>query len=122
MTPTAMRSGIAASVENVEDGAAAGLLPGRRGERAESARGAPLPPDDFAEVVGRHFQLDDELVAAIVRAGVHRVGIVDERLGDELDELFHALPVAGCRLPASPSLATGNWQRATTVPCSSGST
>src|SRR5437660_11344464 len=118
MTPTAMRSGTAASVENVENGAAAALLPGRREKRAESARGAPLPSDHFAEVVGRHFQLDDELIAAIVCGGLNRVGVVDERFGDELDQLFHELLVAGCRLPELPYRATGNWQLAT-IACSS---
>src|SRR5689334_8385258 len=91
MTPTAMRSATGGSVESVEDGAAAALLPGRREERAERAGGAPLPADDFAEVVGRHLQLDDELIAAIVRAGVDRVGIVDERFGDELDQITQLL-------------------------------
>src|SRR5438067_8732961 len=99
MTPTAMRSPIGGSVENVEDGATAALLPGRREKGAERPCGAPLPSDHFAEVVRRHFELDDGLVAAVVGVGGDRLGIVDERLGDELDELFHELSVACCLLP-----------------------
>src|SRR5437016_2900845 len=99
MTPTAMRSGTAASVENVENGAAAALLSGRREKRTERACGAPLSSDHFAEVAGSHFQLDDELIAPVVRGGLNRVGVVDERFGDELDELTHGCQwsVIGCR-------------------------
>src|SRR5205085_12272639 len=89
------------SIQNVEHGAAAALLSGRREERAERAGGAPLASDHLAEVVGRYFQLDDELVAAIVGAGVDRVGVIDERFGDELDEIFHELRVASCELRVS---------------------
>src|SRR5712691_6470253 len=84
MTPTAIRL-----IKNIEDISPARFLTGSREQRAHGARRAALTPDDFSEVVGGDLELDDGGLVALVRANSHRVGIVDQRLGDELDQLFH---------------------------------
>src|SRR5712692_6172229 len=89
MTPTAMRSPMAGSVQDVEDEAAPDLLTGRRQQRAHGARGAALPPDDFAQVLLCDLELDDGRLVALVRADSHRVGIVDQGLRHELDQFLH---------------------------------
>src|SRR5438128_1193313 len=94
MTPMAMRSPMAGSIQNVED-VAAPLFLARRGQQgANCARGAALAPDDFAEVGGSDLQLDDGGLVALVGANSHGVGIVDERFRDELDQLLHLLLLA----------------------------
>ena len=76
-------------VKNVEDIAPTRFLSGGGQQRAHCARRAALAADDFAEVELGDFQLDDRRLIALVRPDSHRVGIVNERFGDELDELFH---------------------------------
>src|SRR5438045_860999 len=59
ITPMAMRSPIAGSIQNVEDVAAAVLLSCCCEQRADGARRAALTANDFAQVVGRDLELDD---------------------------------------------------------------
>ena len=84
MTPSAIRL-----IKNIEDVAPPRFLSGGGQQRAHCARRTALAADDFAEVELRDFQLDDRRLIALVRPDSYRVGIVDERFGDELDELFH---------------------------------
>src|SRR3989442_7231654 len=65
MTPTAMRSPMAGSVQDIEDVAPPGLLTGRRQKRAHGAGGAALAPDDFAEVLRGDLELDDGRLVAL---------------------------------------------------------
>src|SRR5207248_4948517 len=81
ITPMAMRSPMAGSVQNVEDVAAAALLSCCREQRPDGARRAALTANDFAEIVGGDLELDDGGLIALVRADPHRVGLVDERFG-----------------------------------------
>ena len=78
-----------ASVKNIEDVAPSRFLSGGGQESSHCARRAALPADDFAEVELGDLELDDRRLIALVRPDSYRVGIVDERFGDELDEPFH---------------------------------
>jgi len=84
MTPTAIRL-----VKNIEDVAPPRFLSGGGQERSHCARRAALPADDFAEIELGDLELDDRRLIALVRPDSHRVGIVDERFGNELDEFLH---------------------------------
>ena len=84
MTPSAMRL-----VKNIEDVAPPRFLSGSVQECPHCAGRAALTADDFAEVELGDFELDDRRLIALVRPDPYRVGIVDERFGDELDQLFH---------------------------------
>ena len=59
-------------IQNIENVAAPDFLPGRGEERAHGARGAALPPDDFAKVGLGDFQFDDGRLIALVRPDSHR--------------------------------------------------
>src|SRR5437764_1341628 len=66
------------------------LLAGGGGEDgAQGARGAPLLADDLAEVVGRDAQLEDRRLVAGDLAHLDGVRVVDERPGDERDQILH---------------------------------
>jgi len=53
---------------------------GRGEEGAHCARCPALAADHLAEVVLGHLELDDGLIAAVVRMRIDRLGIIDERL------------------------------------------
>lgn len=84
MTPSAIRL-----VKNIEDIAPSRLLSGGCQESSHCARRAALPADDFAEIGGGDLELHHRRLIALMHPDSHRVGIVDERFGDELHQLFH---------------------------------
>ena len=66
------------------------LRAGRGEQRAHRTRRPSLTPDDLPQVGFRDFQLDYGLIATLVDVRINRLGVIDERLGDELDQLFQA--------------------------------
>src|SRR5207253_5095420 len=84
MTPTAIRL-----VKNIEDVSAPRFLSGSRKQRANGAGRPALTADHFSEVGRGDLDLDDRRLVTVVRPDSDGVGIIHERFGDELDELFH---------------------------------
>ena len=58
----------------------------QRNERANCCRGSSLPPDDLSHVAGRRLQLDYCHTATHRLGYLHRLGMIDERLDDDLDD------------------------------------
>src|ERR1051325_7719444 len=97
ITPRAMRSLMTRSVQDVEGVPPARLLAGGGEESADGPRRAALAPDHFAEVGRGHFARADRGLLPLHGVHFHRIRIVDERLGHELDQVFHG-GVVSCQL------------------------
>src|SRR5204862_6715778 len=63
----------------------------RRGlrDRADRVRDPATPADQAAEVVRAHRDLEHEIPVLLDLLDLHRVRVLDERPGEELDELAH---------------------------------
>lgn len=83
-------------------------LGGRRRQRAQRGRSAPLPADDAAEIARRHEQLDERLPAMRPFRHPHGVGTIRQGARDELDEVARAAHDAGCSVGCSGAGACGS--------------
>src|SRR5262249_9601500 len=92
---TTLPNATQSSLEHFEDDTLASLRRGRGQDRAHGAGRATLLPDDLAQVLLRHGELEHGSVALVDFDHVDGVGIVDQGLGDVLDELLHRRLLGG---------------------------
>src|SRR5471030_1931381 len=104
ITPTAMRVPAScsagplmdASVDDVEHVTTPRASRGSRQKDPHRSSRTTLPTDDLAQIGLGDFQLQNRLMVSLHRTYPHGVRVVDERLRDELDQLFHYGCAGGC--------------------------
>src|SRR5690606_38535264 len=75
-------------------------------QAADRIGDASVPTDDATHVVLVHAERQERLVTLVVDFDPDRVGLVDQRAGDVLEELLHASAFASPSAPASPAPAS----------------